>query len=902
MASIDGYLRILRLFINEGMLINDAIQKIPSEFQELVLERWHEERVPIRRVSAISEKEVNKWFMGGNYDYREGHSWLQLRKFLIEERGRNESEIDSLDLASNEIISRLDDPRTYGASGSKVKGLVIGHVQSGKTANYTAVAAKAFDAGYRVVIVIAGIHNSLRRQTQLRLDVELGLQPNELDRPTARSSSPDPKGSIVSVTNSELDFYPAGYNVSVLDGARVIFVIKKNATVLRRLLSWLGDNDFLIPTLIIDDEADQASINTGGNGQVLSDTEPIDQRELLDLNADEESLNHDEDLDPSVMNGLVRSLLNKFANVAYVAYTATPYANVFIDHAANHQELGEDLYPTDFIVSLAKPNGYVGAEELFGESLTQEENQAGAPLNVVRIVKDSEARQLTPGNKNPVTSLPESLVNALKVYLLCASARHVREGGPIASTMLIHASHRQQHQAQIYELVRKELGIIRQRWLYMRESVFSEWEQLWTEVQGESFNDEDTLISFELVATQLTKLIESEHQLSLLLLNTSSDDELDYERNPTLNAIVIGGNKLSRGLTLEGLQVSYFVRNAGAVDTLTQMGRFFGHRASYVDLTRIYMTQRLKGLFKEVSEVELQLRRDIALYARLNKTPSDFAPRVKQMSSILPTAANRMGTARIETISYSGLLLQTTTFPKESHGYHPIKSNLESTQALFQSLGEPEAIPRAQLGWSNVPSSKVVDFLNRYVTSESATKFRSQTIADYIVRLNSEEELLSWTIAVQGRKQISETLGAFNLGIDADLVGNIERNLDEGNDLSIGTLINPATRNKNSGDELIGISEELIEAARKESELEENLSFPVALRSKRNRNQGLLTVYPISPYSEKSSTRSLGSQVFEKKEDACTIIGLSIVFPFTHNEVVSPFYVGKLGSVNKNHG
>jgi hypothetical protein len=884
------------------MLIEEAIQKIPSDLQDAVLNRWHDERVPIRRVSAISEKEVNKWFLGGDYDYREGHSWLQLRKFLIEERGRSESEIDSLDQASNEIISRLDDPRSCAEGGSKVKGLVIGHVQSGKTANYTALAAKAFDSGYRVVIVIAGIHNSLRRQTQLRLDVELGLQPNEPGRPTARSFYPDPQGSIVSVTNSDLDFYPAGYNVSVLDGARVIFVIKKNATVLRRLLSWLGENEFLIPTLIIDDEADQASINTGGNGQASNEQELIEQRELLDLNADEDSLHHDEDLDPSVMNGLVRSLLNKFANVAYVAYTATPYANVFIDFSANHQTLGEDLYPTDFIVSLSKPNGYVGAEELFGESLTQEENQSGAPLNVVRIVNDSEARILTPGSKNSVTSLPDSLVKALKVYLVCAAGRHLREGSQIASTMLIHASHRQQHQAQIYELVRKELGVIRQRWLYMREAVYLEWETLWHEVQAESFNEEKPKVSFDLVATQLTKLIESEHQLSVLLLNTSSEDELDYERNPHLNAIVIGGNKLSRGLTLEGLQVSYFVRKAGAVDTLTQMGRFFGHRASYVDLTRIYTTKSLKNLFKEVSEVELQLRRDIALYSRLNKTPSDFAPRVKQMSSILPTAANRMGTARIETISFSGLLLQTTTFPSDSDGLRPIKNNLDAALSLIKSLGPQEEIPRAQMGWGNVPSSKVVNFLNKYVTSDGATKFRSKTLADYIVRLNLEEELLSWTVAIQGRRQINQQLGSTSFGVNSYAVGNIERNLDEHSDLSIGTLINPATRNKDTGDELIGISDELIEEAKKDSERDENLSFPVALRSKRNRNQGLLVIYPISAYSEKSSLRNLGSQIFRSQDDICTIIGLSIVFPFTRNEVVSPYFVGKLGSVNQNNG
>ena len=271
------------------------------------------------------------WF--GSWDPSTGYYWLRQRSYLIDQIGWAQPDVESLDDATDRILSHLEDPRPAGPVEFSVRGLVMGYVQSGKTANFCALVAKAADLGYKLVIVLSGIHNSLRLQTQRRIARALGIDPTGVAMPEAGMR-------WISLTTDEIngDFRPGTIDANVLQGnERVLLVVKKNATVLRRLTRWMENRaPASLPVLIIDDEADQASINTGGNRAPISDQTDLGPGDVEDVNAVDE-------LDPSMINGLVRLLISSFHRVCYVAYTATPFANVLINHLAIDREVFEDL-------------------------------------------------------------------------------------------------------------------------------------------------------------------------------------------------------------------------------------------------------------------------------------------------------------------------------------------------------------------------------------------------------------------------------------------------------------------------------------------------------------------------------------------------------------------------------
>jgi hypothetical protein len=283
-----------------------------------------------------------------------------------------------------QVLFLLGDPSESGKNLESVKGLVVGYVQSGKTANYTALSAKAFDAGYKIVIVLSGIHNALRRQTQIRLENELGVIASTPDRLTASAIAPSGFDAITRITTDDLttgDFKYSNIQNNVLGKGRSLFVTKKNASVLAKLIDWIGNSALDVPTLIIDDEADQATINTK-NGVTKAEYEAYEGDQPSDI-----------DIDPTRINELVRTLVKKFNNVSYVGYTATPYANVFIPFDDTHSVVGDELYPKDFILSLPKPNNYMGPEDFFGTQMSGEKGPADTE-NVIQIVP-SEAVSYT---------------------------------------------------------------------------------------------------------------------------------------------------------------------------------------------------------------------------------------------------------------------------------------------------------------------------------------------------------------------------------------------------------------------------------------------------------------------------------------------------------------------------
>jgi hypothetical protein len=892
--QIQKWRRVLQTQMDAlGWSFEQAIEHVPEFI-----------RTPLREAIEAEGKETHfyrpgatlrrggpkLWFAGWNP--AEGYFWRRLRAYLIDRKGWSLRDVESLDASSDNVLKYLEDPRLtegYSKTSFRVQGLVLGYVQSGKTANFTSLIAKAADRGYRLVIILSGIHNSLRSQTQRRLDLELGLIAHVHGVGLA-----DQAHAWWRITSSELngDFKPGTDAGPLQQGSRGIMVVKKNATVLRRLVNWLdGRVPFDLPALIIDDEADQASINT-----VL----PPDE---VDLGPDIGDFPAERELDPSTINGLIRNLLDQFHRVSYVAYTATPFANVLINPDVDSQSWGSDLFPNDFIISLPRPNAYVGAERIFGRSTLEREDEPIPGLEeVIEIIPEEELPAIVPRNKaggswQPVVT--PSLKNALFDWLLATAAKVQRLGDGISS-MLIHTTQRIALQNALGEAVEDAVRDIRNAWRYdpptIRPTFAERWETRFRpSIVGLNASQD---VPFSVIEPHLNDLLRTQESIELLVLNSSSPDVLDYENHPTLKVILVGGNRLSRGLTLEDLVVSFYVRESNNYDTLLQMGRWFGFRSRFVDLTRLWTSSELVSRFRHLALVEEDLRDQIAIYEREGLTPRDVAPKIRAHPAMLVTARNRMGTAEKVRQSYAGELLQTVRFRLGNDDW--LQSNLDRTRELLGALGRPTGTPKGsdtRPAWKNIPWTYIEGFLRRFRTAQDAISFDADTAAKYIrAQAESHGELVNWTVAVRCGSSVDQELGAWDLGItDFGPVPAISRsrlNTDTG---SIGVLTSPVHRNNlAAGDEAADLTTDELDAAALVVD-----SFPTvasAVRSRRPRTNGLLMIFPISPYSKPSAYAKNRVELFSDPGRRPLVVGIAISFPPSETGATVEYVAGKPSS------
>jgi hypothetical protein len=596
---------------------------------------------------------------------------------------------------------------------------------------------------------------------------------------------------------------------------------------------------------------------------------------------------------------VIRSLLRSFRRVGYVAYTATPFANILIDHEAQDREVWQDLYPRHFIVNLPRLPGYVGAERLFGrDALPGEEPDEIDGIDVVRTVTEPDRIAMVPGRGQADVFEPQmcdSLHNAFYDFVLAVAARAQRTGADHPASMLIHTSHRTLIQNRMGELARQHVSMLRQQWRYDRDSIRPALERRWeTDFRPViTATDATRDVPFSAIESQIDRLFRD--PLPVIVLNSSSPDVLDYEAEPNLKAVLIGGNRLSRGLTLEGLVVSYYVRNAGAFDTLLQMGRWFGYRESYVDLTRIWTTEELEDRFCSVALAEEELRREADRYQREQLTPVDFGLRIRAHPAMLVTAANKMGAARRITQNYAGYMLQTITFRLEDRGW--LERNLDATRTFLRSLGRPLEAREGRYIWHDIPARSVEDFLAEYAIDPRSSFVDGSAIRQYISRQVQQDELIRWRVAVISQSTASDNE---NLGITGHpRINTIARTRQESNPRSIGVLINPATLRGRlgDGDEEIGLSEAQLRQARTNSNAGMFRTLGQALRAERDRREGLLLIYPISKLS---APRRTGSErrrpLFDDPErDGCTVIGVALVFPASDTAATIEYIVGSVG-------
>ncbi|MER5469830.1 Z1 domain-containing protein [Streptomyces sp. NPDC002685] len=893
---IEGHLFVLKAIMDRDKLtLEESLSRypglVPQEDHDAVRRHWEQQQRTTTIIRTVRPTELSAtggprpWF--GNWDTSGGYYWARQHRFLRHILRREDYEIDSVDLASDRVLAHLENPRH--PEPFSVRGLVVGHVQSGKTSNFSALIAKASDAGYKIIIVLSGLHNSLRLQTQRRLQRDLGHE--NVPFPDGVGQG-DPEKYWTWLTGDDLDgdFNP-GVNVGPLQGQnQVILVVKKNKTRLDRLLGWLENKvPEHVPVLVVDDEADQASVNTGGN---RPDDEPVS--EVLDLRAADfdGDTPADDELDPSAINLRIRRLLRCFARVSYVAYTATPFANILINPNAEDREGGDDLFPRDFILTLPHPPGqkYVGPDRLFGRE--QLPGEVGQPdgLDVIRIVPDPEVEQVVPprGKNKPYTPrIPSTLKAALMDFLLAAAGRMARSGADEPCTMLVHIDMRKEAQDKLAVEITAELGHMRQQWRYDRENFLPLLSDRWdTEFRPlTSSVDLDNDAPFEKLEQHLDALLTP--GVDVRILNSNHEDELDFENEPDLKAVLVGGNKLSRGVTVEGLLVSYFVRRSPYYDTLLQMGRWFGYRGDYVDLTRLYSTQTLVMWFHDLATIEEELRRQIEHYARRNLTPLEAAPRIRSHEKMLPTAKSKMKETSLQQDSFDGRKLQTLRFPFGDPAILDLcGENLRTARTLLGSLGAPHGADPGRLSWEGVDSEVVVRFIERFRFSDQSA-FDVPSVTSYIQAQAQHNELVSWRVLVSSARSQQNEHRTVDLGVTGyPEVAMIQRSRLTKDPSSLGVVTEPE-------DELQGLTLAQIEEAHKLQEAGEFTVLGDALRSQRSPREGLLVLYPIDPSSgigkNAKNRRALFDEGAERPE---CVLAYAVSFPYSKSPNSFSYVVG----------
>ncbi|MDT6964295.1 Z1 domain-containing protein [Cupriavidus sp. SZY C1] len=687
------------------------------------------------------------------------------------------SAIDGLDASTDEVLGLLEDPLRVGSWDRR--GLVVGHVQSGKTGNYTGLISKAADAGYKIIVVLAGLHNNLRSQTQMRLDegflgyATSAFQDGALNVIGVGVIDGDPaiRPNYATNRSDNGDFSAkVAKNLGITPEQRPwLFVIKKNKSVLQRLLHWINNHVANasdpetgrrivtnLPLLVIDDEADHASVDTGEQ-LIGEDGVP------------------DSEHQPTAINSLIRKILHAFTRKAYVGYTATPFANIFIHERGATRDEGPDLFPSSFIVNLGAPSNYIGPARVFGLA-GPDGREGGLPL--VREISDhcsedgksgwmpvSHKATYRPHDASTESGLPESLNEAIDAFILACAIRQSRGQGGEHSSMLVHVTRFNAVQQVVHECIESYVRHMRQRVLRQigSESILARLKELWLKdfvptseaMAASSLVPIGTSETWCDIVEVLPIVLEA---ISVRMINGTAKDALDYADSAAgLKVIAVGGDKLARGLTLEGLCTSYFLRASRMYDTLMQMGRWFGYRPGYLDVCRLYTTSELVEWFEHIADAAEELREEFDQMAASSGKPIDFGLKVKSHPVLMVTSRLKMRSARTLYLSFSGSVVETVTLFRDPAKH---KNNLDAFRRLTMTLGPSQGTPVLKRNgttetwtaamWKSVSWEVVVAFLQDYETHPEALKVNSRVIAEFIAAMAREGELTSWTVAVIG--------------------------------------------------------------------------------------------------------------------------------------------------------
>lgn len=728
------------------MRILPTFSEVSDEDAEM-LARELEERVGISMGlgAIVEDQELKPWL----HDARakgliEPYYWKRYEQLLRSKRMPRDV-IIAMDEVTDRVLDRMGNPGENSAW--ERKGMVVGHVQSGKTANYSGLICKAADAGYRLIVVIAGIHNNLRNQTQARIDEGfIGRDTGRLEQRKGKArprtigvGNFDDRRVPVSLTNTIKDFNKATAttNTSQISSyaVPVVLVIKKNSRTLGNLVDWLKEHSVSRgsemvdqPMLLIDDEADNASIN-------------------IKYGKDEVSR----------INGQIRELLGLFNRSCYVGYTATPFANIFIDPDHEDEVGKQDLFPRHFIIGLDAPTNYFGPRKVFIDGMPDD----GPPQYLRYITDNEDVLPLKHRINHPVDELPDSMVTALRTFIVARTIRNLRGQAGQHASMLVNASRftgvQNLLRNRLHEIIERIESAVRvdaaKGEAALSNPEIAALKDCWEEEYAEAFPNWP-----EIQANLLPVLASA----SVVAVNSASPGALDYDNagETGLTVIAVGGFSLSRGLTLEGLTVSYFLRNSMMYDTLMQMGRWFGYRPNYEDVCRIWMLEEAAGWYAHIADATEELQGELKRMERAKATPEMFGLAVRSHpSALLVTARNKMGSGEKHVmIGLSNNFVETTKLSTDTAS---IDRNRKAALRLFEAMtaagygprGE-ETVPGGKL-LRQVPVRLIDDFLREYDNCRDSVLSDTGPIRKYIAS-RAEDELTEWDVLLASRRENGE--------------------------------------------------------------------------------------------------------------------------------------------------
>jgi hypothetical protein len=861
---------------------------------------------------------------------RDWQYWRRYRDFL--EAKLADTVAAELDGATDEILGLLEDPHRSGDWDRR--GLVVGHVQSGKTSNYSGLICKAADAGYKIIIVLAGMHNNLRSQTQMRLEESFLGYETTVDRDPGMPIGVAEFGEDLKTNSATTRAENGDFNKAVAKHFHGIspeerpwlFVVKKQKTILTALLNWIrtrvadstdaGDGRKVVtklPLLVIDDEADHASVDTG------------EQVYNTDGTPDEEH-------QPKTINSLIRQVLHSFTRKAYVGYTATPFANIFIHHKGVTAKEGPDLFPRAFIINLAAPSNYVGPARMFGK-MTKEGRAGALPLS--RSIADhydpeSDAGWMPPKHKkthipifNGQQVIPPSLREAICVFVLTCAVRELRGQGDQHSSMLIHVTRFVDVQAHVHEQVAEAVRRMRQKITRgidadaLLDQLHELWEQDFLPIRDQVAHlspSEERPPEMPCWNEVLAVLPEVLADIEIRSINGTAKDALDYATpGAALKVIAVGGDKLARGLTLEGLCVSYFVRTTKMYDTLMQMGRWFGYRPGYLDLCRLYTSPDLVKWFAHIADASEELRDEFDFMADAKLTPEQYGLKVMSHEVLTVTSPLKMRNAKTLSLSYSGSRPQTILFHRDAKIQ---QQNLDAVDGLISSLGknwqsdpkysrdgDPDSWPGARL-WRDVDASKVLTFLGSYVTHPNASSAKAALLSEFIVQMIGIGQLTKWSVALLGSGLGKGATHTFPGGApstvysirkteDPDDVARIDPKF-----FSIGVLTDPKDEGIDLDDDAW---RDALARTRAASKREPGTppKFPSGkgIREMRGKlggdvDRGLLLLYPLTPWLYKENNKDPERLLVPGWDKP--IMAFAIAFPSSDNAISVTYEVNCL--------
>ena len=829
--------------------IDDVRAEIKSEFS-----------IKLDKGVLIEEKGHEKWFLAKKASLDMKY-WERYRKYLITDKGFSPKVVNVMDDVLDTLTDLLGDPSRDVAYNRR--GLIIGDVQSGKTSNYTGLICKAVDSGYKVIVLLTGTIEKLRQQTQQRIDEGfVGYSSDAMirqkeDKLVIGVGKYDSSIRPMVLTSTADDFKAKnasslGFDLRSINGP-VIFVIKKNSSVLKRLNKWLktfnqdGTNPINHSLLVIDDESDNASVNTKANPE---DT-------------------------PTAINGQIRELLKMFTKSSYVGFTATPFANIFIDPDSFNDMVAEDLFPKDYIYSLNSPSNYIGARNVFGEhgdaghmlvEINDDENDPSSIACILPLKHKSTIQ---------IRKLPEDLKTAVAAFLLANTVEDLKGMHNNHRSMLINVSRFTDVQDEVAALVNEYLKDMQSAcrnycMLSQEDALKSVYIQKLKNTYEDIYPDTDYSwgeIQHSLHASCAGIIVQT--------FNIRAGQNVDYQNyKDGLRIIAVGGMSLSRGLTLEGLVISYFYRNSKMYDTLMQMGRWFGYRSGYDELCRIWMSDESIEWYRHISQATDELRSEVKRYEDTGLTPMDFGLRVRSdITALLVTARNKMRSteSRECVISLSGVCIET---PEIYSSEEKNKKNHDAINRFIQALAQQGHVPTkeekketARYGYKNIPMQTVLDFLQTLDISPKNEQFNVSSITRFIQSYRGPE-LKSWDIAFATGKSSRPVI----LENGIEYIGP-SRSFSVINDGKILKMSGSKRRLGTSADALYGLTEKQIKDVRNR-ERADGVDNPSqkAYFINVDRNP-LLTIYVVELKGPKDETKGTD----DTREDIRPYIGKTVI-------------------------